>query len=62
MEKNAEALNEQGILHLQNGDPKSAVDVFAAAVAADPAHAQAWYGKGCAHGELDQYEEARGLK
>ncbi len=53
-----DALTATGMQQLEKGDPAGAITSFAAAVEADPAHGQAWYGKGCAHSELQQYEDA----
>jgi tetratricopeptide (TPR) repeat protein len=53
-----DALTAAGMQHLQKGDAAAAVQAFGAAVQIDPQHGQAWYGKGCAHGELGQYEDA----
>ena len=53
-----DALTNQGMQHLEDGNPAAAIESFASAVKVDPEHGQAWYGKGCAHSELEQYEEA----
>jgi superkiller protein 3 len=46
------------MLHMNNGDPEAAAKAFGAAVRLDPENAKAWYGKGCAHAEIEQYQEA----
>lgn len=48
----------EGMEHLQNGDAAAALLAFGKAVQIDPQHGQAWFGKGCAHGELEQYDDA----
>jgi superkiller protein 3 len=53
-----DSLTAQGMEYMQKGDAGRAVKAFAAAVELDPQHGQAWYGKGCAHGELGQHDEA----
>lgn len=53
-----DSLTNQGMEHLANGDADAAITAFAAAVRLDPQHGQAWYGKGCAHSELEQFEQA----
>lgn len=54
----ADALTNHGLQCLEDGDTAGAVEAFAAAVQLDPEHGQAWFGKGCAHGELGQYQDA----
>jgi tetratricopeptide (TPR) repeat protein len=58
MAKDPDALTAEGMQHLENGDPISAIASFGAAVEADPEHGQAWYGKGCAHSAMEQHHEA----
>jgi len=53
-DEDPDALTEQGMEKLQEGDARGAIAAFAAAVKINPQHAQAWYGKGCAHGELEE--------
>jgi tetratricopeptide (TPR) repeat protein len=44
--------------HLEDDHPSTAVEAFAAAVALDPEHGQAWYCKGIVHRQLEEYEAA----
>lgn len=53
-----DVLTAEGMQHMQRGNAAAAVKAFEAAIQLDPQHGQAWYGKGCAHGDLEQYDEA----
>lgn len=55
---NAKQHNAEGLEHLQNNELEKAITSFAMAVELDPEFGQAWFGKGTAHAELREYEDA----
>ncbi len=56
--RSAAEYNDQGLEYLRSSDAENAVKCFAMSVQLDPEFARAWYGKGCAHGELEEYDDA----
>lgn len=53
-----DALTARGMKCMQRGDARQAVELFAAATSLDPGHGEAWYGKGCAHAQLGEHDDA----
>ncbi len=56
-QRDPDALIAKG-MECGEGNPKQAIKYFDAALEIDGQNPQAWYGKGCAHGALEQYDEA----